>query len=268
MTARPRSPRRRIAALLLVAIACGSLAVPSVHGTARLLLLDALAPPSLAASTAVDSLDRAALLARTVQLEAELRRWKPPVADLPEVVRTDLVPVRVLAVGEDAALLRTPEPLRAGDLIVTAGQPHIDRGARSGLAADDLLLAGRWLVGRISDAGPLSSAFQPLTDAALAQPVQLITADGRAVRGGRGMLEGTGDGCTLAYLPADVAVAPGQWAVTWAGGGVLLCGQIAAATLPPGASHWEIAVTPPPAAHVGQSLAVLRRTLNLPSAAP
>ncbi len=161
--------------------------------------------------------------------------------------------------------------LGADIVAVWKGQRRLDQGASDGLASDQWILdgadvgmdagvdqslssglpvfAGRCVVGRIVDAGRWTSSLELLTAPTFREQA-MVTRDG--ARGlefaGAGIIEGTGDGlCRLAEVGAESAVEVGDAvysAIDSASETPMLFGFVTAATLEPGALHWEIVVEP------------------------
>ena len=256
---------RRVCLVALATVAAAACLPGWMRNAARLAAADWLSPSALAAgeSANADALDRHALLARCVALQTELDRWRPPFDSFPPLVAAELRTVRVLSGGRaDGSRIATPDGVRESDLVVSADAPHLDVGIGQQVAPDDLVLAGRWLIGRVDRVGRLATAIQTVRDDDFRQAVRLVSAEGRLIRGGDGLLVGTGDGCRLDHVPAEVPVAAGQWLVAAEQGAVLLCGRVTEATLPAGQSHWQVDIEPVARPGVGESVAVLRRTIR------
>lgn len=162
------------------------------------------------------------------------------------VLGSDIVAVwksqRLLDQGASAGLASDQWILDGADVAIDAG---LDQSLSSGLP----VFAGRCIVGRIVEAGRWTSSLELLTAPSFrAQAV--IHRDGP--RGletvGSGLIEGTGEGmCRVAEVGAQFDVEIGD-AVYSASDPLaetpMLFGYVTAATLEPGALHWEVSVEP------------------------
>jgi cell shape-determining protein MreC len=126
----------------------------------------------------------------------------------------------------------------------------IDQGADSGVLADSPVLAGRSVFGRVASTGRFTSRIQHLSDPSFRAHAKLMRRSGeQTVSGAEGLLAGAGEGqCRLELIAATEPVEPGDLIVTAATiPGIddeLYLGEVQTATLPPGAAHWTIKVTP------------------------
>jgi hypothetical protein len=126
----------------------------------------------------------------------------------------------------------------------------IDQGEDSNVLADSPVLAGRSVFGRVASTGRFTSRIQHVSDPAFRAHAKLMRRSGeQTVNGAEGLLVGEGEGvCRLELIAATEPVEPGDLIVTAAtipGIDDALClGEVQTATLPTGAAHWTIKVTP------------------------
>ncbi|MBI1313527.1 hypothetical protein GC176_19730 [bacterium] len=162
------------------------------------------------------------------------------------VLGADIVAVwksqRLLDQGTSAGLASDQWILDGADVAIDAG---IDQSLSSGLP----VFAGRCVVGRIVDAGRWTSSLELLT-APTFRAQAMITREG--TRGlefaGTGIFEGADDGsCRLVEVGAQSSVEIGDAVYSATDPGMetpMLFGFVTAASLEPGALHWEIRVEP------------------------
>ncbi len=162
------------------------------------------------------------------------------------VLGADIVSVwkgqRLLDQGSSDGLASDQWILDGADVGIDAG---IEQSLSSGLA----VFAGRCVVGRIVDAGRWTSSLELLTAPGFRAQAMVTREGARGLEfAGAGILEGTGDGlCRLAEVGAQSAVEVGDAvysAIDSTSETPMLFGFVAAATLEPGALHWEISVEP------------------------
>lgn len=109
----------------------------------------------------------------------------------------------------------------AADVIALFPNPNfrtlvINRGSRAGIRVHSVVVAPDGLVGQVYDVAPSTSAVLLLTDAASAVGARVQRAASRAV----GVCKGNGtDLLTIAYLPQDADVRPGDTVITSGLGG-------------------------------------------------
>ena len=151
-----------------------------------------------------------------------------------------------------AAVIRggTANQMAVDDLVLAPGESILDQGQGSGLAADDLILAGRTVIGRITRISRWTSTIQPVTDAEFRGQVQIVRLqDNEAILGAEGILSGTGNGdCRMLHVGATEPVAEGDLVFTSLRGVALsqplFYGTITRAELVEGEPDWSITVTP------------------------
>lgn len=218
-------------------------------------------------------LEVARLRERTAQLDLSPGLRSSPSA-VPALVEAELVPARVLG-RENTVLWRGQKLLAQGALhglqenalVLEREATLLDIGEDAGLEAGLPAYAGRVVVGRLAAVGRWSSSLQLVSDrefrgyARLARP----TAQGLGFAS-EGILEGTGKGCELKYVPSTESVAVGDWVVTGDADGllphVMYYGEVAAAELTPAATHWHIRVVPAIDKLRITEVDVLRRNVN------
>ncbi len=212
-------------------------------------------------------------LAIANQRLAEVQRVGPaPYAateSSPLIVR-ELLVARVL--GREKELTGFPSLLldlgsASGDLtdafVLRGGDPVIDQGTRSGVAAGQPVYAGRCVVGRVARSGRWTAVVQPITDSGYTGRAQLVrTVDERTHFGAEGLLSGLGDGtCKLSGIPYTEPVSVGDEVYT--GGRTarfpvpMYYGRVAVAELVAG-QRWNIIVRPAAGAADVTEVAVLR----------
>ncbi len=136
------------------------------------------------------------------------------------------------------------------DWVLKSEESLIDLGADYEIRPDDLVLAGRVIVGQIEQVGRWSSSFREVTDAEFRCPVAVMKLDGEQWRNvGIGSLHGNGaDLCDLKYVENTVPVAAGDYIVlhdpesNW--DQPLVLGQVTTATVKVNSPFWEIQVEP------------------------
>jgi cell shape-determining protein MreC len=188
-----------------------------------------------------------------------------------------LVPslVRATVLGEDAVgvlarravvSIGTNKGIESDTLVLDAPAPLVDQGRNESVSRHDLVLAGRAVVGRVSNSGAVTSAIQLVTDSQFRAEVQLASASGGLRAGGPvGVLHGTGGPlCRVAQVRVDEPVAPGDRVYSVGGEGLLphpvLYGEVVRAE--PGARFWEISVKPAAELNQLRRVMVLRSDLN------
>jgi cell shape-determining protein MreC len=186
----------------------------------------------------------------------------------------ELLTVRVLG-RQSRAFLTQGQTLDAGaaegllprDLVLEDSTPLVDRGRVDGLEPGRVVLAGRYVWGRIDDVGPHTATVRRVTDPGFRELVQLARGfDADRPAGPRGILEGTGDGqCRIRLVETTAAVSEGDLVLSTGGEGVLeaplIFGRISRVEHQPAAAHWDIWMEPAARAEP-TSVAVLRIELN------
>lgn len=186
----------------------------------------------------------------------DLPTW-PRVVISPPLVQPVLRTARVIAWEHPGAdevaspIVRggARDGVAASDLVMLPGALVLDQGASSGIAADQLLIAGRTVLGRIVKVSQLTSTIQRVIDPAFRGQAQIVRLnDGEAVLGAEGVLAGTGAGCQLLRVDSTEPVSVGDLVFTPVHGvplsPPLYYGVITETDLDPGASEWSITVTP------------------------
>ncbi|MCA8993338.1 MAG: hypothetical protein KDA88_15225 [Planctomycetaceae bacterium] len=134
------------------------------------------------------------------------------------------------------------------EFLVNSDLPVLDSGTQSGIRADDFLLSGRTLWGRVASSGHWTSTAVPVTDEGFQTAVQIVRSSTTGpVYGARGILNGDGTGCTLDQIPATEPVTIGDHIYTdsrIAAPVPLYCGMIVEAELDPNDIFWRIRVAP------------------------
>ena len=191
---------------------------------------------------------------------AELQRvptW-PPAAIIPPQVQPRLRTARVIG-WERSDGQEAPAPvIRAGtvdhvavsDLVLLPSVPLLDQGQSHGVSADDLVLAGRSVIGRIARTSRWTSTIQLITDPEFRGQAQIVRLqEGEAILGAEGILAGAkGSSCRLLHIGTTDPVAEGDLVFTSLHGvplsPPLFYGTITKAEMKPGESDWSIEVTP------------------------
>ncbi len=155
--------------------------------------------------------------------------------------------------------------IRGEELVISHSDLLIDLGTDHGLSADDLLLTGQTLWGRVVQSGRWTSTVRRLTDGEFRTAVRLLRSSPQGpVFGARGILVGTGTGCRLEQVSATEPVSIGDHIYTDAAvtsPHPLYCGIVTAAELEPSDSFWTVEVQPA-AEEQPDKLVVLRPELN------
>ncbi|RLS56327.1 MAG: hypothetical protein DWH91_07020 [Planctomycetota bacterium] len=198
--------------------------------------------------------------AATLRAECDVLRTVPtwPTAAMPvPLIQPTLRTARVIA-WEASGTGEIPSPIVRGgsrdglstsDLVLAPGEATIDQGAATGIRADQLLLAGRSVIGRIARTSQLTSTIQRVTDPAFRGQAQIVRlVEGEAVMGPEGVLAGSGTRCQLLRINATEPVSVGDLVFTSLRGVALApplyYGLVTRADLPPGAGEWSIEVAP------------------------
>ncbi|MFO1005345.1 MAG: rod shape-determining protein MreC [Planctomycetaceae bacterium] len=174
-----------------------------------------------------------------------------------------------------AAVIRggTANQMAVDDLVLAPGESILDQGQGSGIAADDLILAGRTVIGRITRVSRWTSTIQPVSDAEFRGQAQIVRLqENEAILGAEGILTGTGKAdCRLLHVGATEPVAEGDLVFTSLRGvplsQPLFYGTITRAELVEGDPDWSISVTPaltgtPPSEVQVLGLSIGRRELQ------
>ncbi len=201
--------------------------------------------------------------AEAAKLRAELTEanrvptW-PAAAITPSPIQPKLRTARIIGWERRAGDSAPAAVVRAGstdhvavnDLVLAPGESILDQGQPQGMAADDLVLAGRSIIGRISRTSRWTSTIQPITDPEFRGQAQIVRLlDGEAVLGVEGILSGSKEGaCRLLHIGPTDPVAEGDLVFTALRGvplsPPLFYGTITRAELRPGEPEWLIEVSP------------------------
>lgn len=228
--------------------------------------------------------------------EREARYWQAKAAtlntELIEASRVPTWPEAAIVVPQVQPKLRTARiigwerpsnaavpsaVLRAGsadqvamhDLVLAPGESLLDQGQSLGIAPDDLVLAGRSIIGRISRTSRWTSTVQPITDPEFRGQAQIVRLlDGEAVLGAEGILSGSIEGaCRLLHIGTTEPVAEGDLVFTSLRGvplsPPLFYGTITRAELRPGEPDWFIQVSPARRGPLPSNVLILELTLGL-----
>lgn len=175
-----------------------------------------------------------------------------------------------------AAVIRggTANQMAVDDLVLASGESILDQGQGSGIAADDLIIAGRTIIGRITRISRWTSTIQPVTDAEFRGQAQIVRLqDNEAILGAEGILSGTGKGdCRLLHVGATEPVAEGDLVFTSLRGvplsPPLFYGTITRAELVDGEPDWSITVTPALTGTPPRDVQVLGLSIGRPGPKP
>ncbi len=201
--------------------------------------------------------------AEAARLKAELAEankvpaW-PEAATSSPLIKPQLRQARVIgwerkgAEALPSAVIRggTAHQIAVDNLVLAPGESILDQGQNSGIAADDLVLAGRTVIGRITKTSHWTSTIQPVTDPEFRGQAQIVRLqDDEAILGSEGILSGTGKGeCRLLHVGTTEPVAEGDLVFTSLRGvplsPPLFYGTITRAELLPGEPDWSITVEP------------------------
>lgn len=214
-------------------------------------------------------------LARLSELQNREDALPERMRSLPPLVSTSLVSADVL--GDSIAekwkkgkLLNRGEAsgIRESELVVKSRHSLVDVGRDGKLSAEDALLLGRCVIGKIERVGRWTSTFLLLTDSGYRGRAQLVhQTDTGFVFVGKGILEGQGSPlCRLKGISSSEAVTVGDTVYTSARDGQpstpLYYGRVVEATLDPAESEWMVLVEPVPVPSDLTSVQVLRTSVN------
>ena len=141
----------------------------------------------------------------------------------------------------------TRSRISAQAVVLNGAGTLLDQGTGKNVTVGQPVLAGRCVVGRISEAGRWTSLLQPITHADYSAPVRIARQTFRGpVYGAEGILKGTGRNlCRLEGVPytEPVSTGDGVYTMPHADRPPLCFGHVVRATIQPGAT-WEIDVRP------------------------
>lgn len=158
--------------------------------------------------------------------------------------------------------------LRESSLVLNDVRSLIDYGRDGGVAAEDPLLLGRQVIGKVAQAGRWSSSMLLLTDVGYRGRAQLVRSTSQGpVFAAPGILRGTGEPtCRLEGIPSTESVRVGDFVYTAERDGVipvpLYYGKVVEATATPEDREWTIRVEPAALPAELTRVAVLRTLLN------
>uniref|UniRef100_A0A7C2NWF1 Cell shape-determining protein MreC n=1 Tax=Schlesneria paludicola TaxID=360056 RepID=A0A7C2NWF1_9PLAN len=157
--------------------------------------------------------------------------------------------------------------LRESALVLRSSHPLIDRGQRDQIAAEDMLLLGRTVLGKVETVGRWTSTFVPVTDPAFRGRAQLVRQTDQGPQwGATGLLRGEGRVCRLDGIAGNEAVRVGDLVFTAerdaALGTALSYGTVVEAQLGLDDREWTIVVQPPANPGGVGEVQVLRAALN------
>ncbi len=201
--------------------------------------------------------------AEAARLRAELDELQrvpswPEAEVSPPLVRPVLRSARVIGWERSGGVEAPAAVLRAGnassvevnDLVLAPGEAILDQGQSRGLSPDDLVLAGRSVIGRIARTSRWTSTIQPITAPAFRGQAQIVRLqDGETILGAEGIIAGSTEGtCRLLHIGTTEPVAEGDLVFTSLRGvplsPPLFYGTITKAELKTGEPDWSIEVTP------------------------
>jgi cell shape-determining protein MreC len=198
--------------------------------------------------------------------------WLEPTKPL---ISLRLVEARVLgrraqSLLERAALLEVgvQDGVRSEDWVVDGGPAVLDQGASAELAAGHLVLAGRRILGKLTDTAASISHVRRATDPGYRDLVQLAYRNSEQWSPGpRALLEGTGEPlCRIRLVPVTQAVSVGDVVLLAGAEGVLphalVYGQIVRVERPAGATHWELWMQPALSDRWPESVAVVTTAID------
>lgn len=167
------------------------------------------------------------------------------------------------------AILRggTTGDVQAGDLVLAPEDMILDHGQEAGIASDDLVLAGRRVVGRIQKSSRWTSMIQAVTDPEFRGHAQIVRIqDGEAILGAEGTLAGGGDHrCKLLHVDGTEPVTEGDLVYTALRGvplsPPLFYGTVSSAVLNSNEPHWSIEVRPAHGAEPLKDVLILQMSL-------
>ncbi|MEZ6046523.1 MAG: rod shape-determining protein MreC [Planctomycetaceae bacterium] len=152
--------------------------------------------------------------------------------------------------------------------VLSSEKPVLDLGEDHQVDAEDLVLSGRVVVGRVSQVGHWSSTIQGVTDEEFSARARLIRQVGQQfVTGAEGLLVGTGEGhCELTLVSHEEVVHEGDDVYTVPAespkGYPLYFGKVIKAELDGGSLEWTIQVEPAVQQTRFTQVEILRQKMN------
>ncbi|HWL07047.1 MAG TPA: rod shape-determining protein MreC [Planctomicrobium sp.] len=204
------------------------------------------------------------------------RHQKLPFPSGDELVQTTSVVTRILGRKGDPVssnlqlliALGKSHGLHESELVLTGDGLLLDGGNEQQIHPDQLMTAGRSLLGRTTRVGKQTSLVQPLTDGSFRMAVRIYRRSPFGpVTGPAGILAGTGTECRIDDVSATEAVAIGDDVYTdpmaSPVGVPIYCGRITQVDVAPTATHWTIELSPEnPASRIPREVHVLKSSLN------
>ncbi len=154
------------------------------------------------------------------------------------------------------------------DWILTAELPLIDLGEDHALQPDQLVLAGRQILGQVDRVGWWTSTFRPVAHERFRCPAVVMNAKtGLREEKSVGSLHGTGEEtCELKYIENTFPVAAGDYVVLsdpeQRFGVPLILGTVVEARVLSSSPFWSIRVAPTKLETLGREVQVLTERLN------
>lgn len=157
--------------------------------------------------------------------------------------------------------------VREAALVIRSRRPLIDIGQSEQISAEDALVIGSSVLGKIEVVGRWTSTFLPVTDPDYRAAVQVVRlGEEGPVWGPRGILRGATDHCVIDGLAESASVRAGDVVYAADRDGTfaapLYFGEVTAAQLAPEAREWEVTVKPSVSQDNVTEVRVLRAALN------
>lgn len=214
-------------------------------------------------------------LARANEEQVRASRLPSTIQQLPRLTSVSLIEAAVMgdAIAEQ---WRKGKLLNRGDasgvsessLVVNSRQPLVDVGEDGELSAEDSVLIGRCVIGKIERVGRWTSTLLLLTDASYRGRAQLIQeTENGFVYGASGILKGQGGpNCLLEGIASTEAVHVGDSVYTADRDSLvrtpLYYGRVVEASLGPDDREWKVVVEPAPLPKRLSTVQVLRTNVN------
>ena len=174
--------------------------------------------------------------------------------------RAFLAEREIIDIGQDHGIQQ--------DALVVSGSPLLDEGRNANVAAGDLVLAGRHIVGRIDQSAAGTSTLKRVTQPGY-RDVVLLAAENQSPTASspRGILEGVGEElCRIRHVATTAPVSTGDVVYAADEGGILtvplIYGAVTRVEVADDNAHWEIWMQPRSGPGFPQTVAVLRARLN------
>ncbi len=219
----------------------------------------------------LDDQNRALRLAATASDFDRLAEAEQP----PALIETRAIEARVLGdqartLLERSAIITAKETieLNVGSLALEGGSVLIDQGGNASLRASQLALAGARVWGKVVEVGPQTAVVRRLNAVGYRSLVRIVhELDGVRRPLAQGVLEGTGAAdCRIRMVDATAPISTGDLVISAeepdTQTSMLVYGRIAQAELQPGATHWQIWMTPAVDDRSPATLTVLQPAVN------